>query len=133
MAAVRPQREQARVAVGGTQCAEAEKRKSFGMNQTELRVHALQIQQGPKRRIFTFAVDGKLLHRFAGVSRVRRGSAGELAGYQRSEVLSHTSEIRGYLESANPMIPNALVIAFDDRVRFEPFQAESSPSFVTPG
>jgi DGQHR domain-containing protein len=104
------------------------------MNQTELRVHSLRIQQGPKRCIFMFAVDGKLLHRFAGVSRVRRGSAGDLAGYQRSEVLSHISEIRGYLESEDPMIPNALVVAFDDRVRFEPMpDTNISNTFVIPG
>jgi hypothetical protein len=35
-------------------------------------------------------------------------------------VLSHISEIRDYLESDNPMIPNAIVVAFDRRVRFEP-------------
>ena len=110
-------------------------RESSGMTHEKLRVPALQIQQGPNRRIFTFAVDGKLLHRFAGVSRVRRGSAGELAGYQRSEVLSHISEIRGYVESADPMIPNALVVAFDKRVSFEPAAGGSSSStpFVTPG
>jgi DGQHR domain-containing protein len=103
------------------------------MSNEELRVPALEIQQGPNRRIFTFAVDGKLLHRFAGVSRIRRGSAGELAGYQRPEVLSHISEIRGYLESEDPMIPNALVVAFDDRVRFEPATNEGTGSFVRGG
>lgn len=104
------------------------------MKQTELRVPALRIQQGVKRFIYTFAVDGKLLHRFAGVSRVRRGATGELAGYQRPEVLSHISEIRGYLESTNPMIPNALVVAFDERVRFESGVGKrQSESFVTPG
>src|SRR5205085_2239060 len=33
---------------------------------------------------------------------------------------SHIAEIRRYLESPHPMIPNAVVVAFDSRVRFEP-------------
>jgi DGQHR domain-containing protein len=35
-------------------------------------------------------------------------------------VRSHIAEIRTYLESARPMIPNAVVVAFDATVRFEP-------------
>ena len=38
-------------------------------------------------------------------------------------MLSHISAIRKYLESDDPMIPNALVIAFDKRVQFEPLPA----------
>jgi len=34
-------------------------------------------------------------------------------------VLSHISEIRRYLESDSPLIPNAVVLAVDSRVRFE--------------
>lgn len=86
---------------------------------TELRLPALEIRQGPRRVLYSFAVDGKLLPTFATVSRIRRGEEGYLRGYQRPEVLSHISEIRRYLESSDPMIPNAIVIAFDDRVRFE--------------
>ena len=41
-------------------------------------------------------------------------------GYQRLEVPSHAAESREYLESDNPMRPNAVVIAFDPTVRFEP-------------
>jgi hypothetical protein len=50
----------------------------------------------------------------------RRENQGEVCGYQRPEVLSHIAEIRKYLECSDPMIPNAVVIAFDERVRFEP-------------
>src|SRR5439155_1899061 len=50
----------------------------------------------------------------------RDHSNNELIGYQRPEVLSHISEIRRYIESENPLIPNAIVIAFDTSVRFEP-------------
>ncbi|MEJ8637433.1 DGQHR domain-containing protein DpdB [Streptomyces sp. MS2.AVA.5] len=84
----------------------------------ELRLPALEVRQGD-RRIYCFAVDGKKLHSFAAVSRVRRDDDSNLQGYQRPEVLSHIRGIRRYLESDNAMLPNALVLAFDENVRFE--------------
>jgi DGQHR domain-containing protein len=86
----------------------------------ELRVPALQLAQGPTREIYSFGVDGKLLHRFAAVSRVGRDDDAAIRGYQRPEVLSHINAIRAYIESETPMIPNGIVVAFDSRVRFEP-------------
>src|SRR5881392_2921633 len=86
------------------------------------RVPAIEIRQGPRRTLYSFAVDGKLLPAFTTISRIRRDEAATLFGYQRPEVLSHIAEIRRYLESQDPMIPNALVVAFDQSVRFEPFE-----------
>lgn len=87
----------------------------------ELRLPALEIQQSPGNVLYQFAVDGKQVPKFATVSRIRRGQEGGLSGYQRPEVLSHIAEIRKYLESAeSPRIPNAVVIAFDNRVTFQP-------------
>src|SRR6266566_3674435 len=85
----------------------------------ELRLPALRISQGPERTLFAFAVDGKVFPEFAAVSRVKRGDEGDVLGYQRPEVRSHIAEIRRYLESPSPMVPNAIVVAFDSRVRFE--------------
>ncbi len=65
---------------------------------------------------------------FAAVSRVRRGDFHKIQGYQRPEVLSHIDEIRRYLESDNPMLPNSLVIAFDRRVQFIPSRNGNSPA-----
>lgn len=86
----------------------------------ELRLHAIEVRQGPKRTLYSFAIDGKMLSEFTTVSRVRRPEASAIEGYQRPEVLSHIAEIREYLEAGDPMIPNAVVVAFDQRVRFEP-------------
>ena len=86
---------------------------------SELRIPAIEVRQSKQQVLYTFAVDGKLVHRFATVSRVRRDDAGQLSGYQRPEVLSHIDEIRNYVESQSPLIPNAIVLAFDSRVRFE--------------
>ena len=85
----------------------------------ELRLPALEIRQG-ERRLYQFAVDGKRLHEISTVSRIRRAEEGQISGYQRPEVLRHVKAIRTYLESPRALMPNALVVAFDSRVRFEP-------------
>lgn len=98
------------------------------------RFPALEIRQGSGRTIYSFAVDGKLLPEFATVSRVRRDGDSELQGYQRPEVRSHIAEIRSYVESESPLLPNAIVVAFDDRVWFEAAQVQAlDPSYVRIG
>ena len=92
----------------------------------ELRLPAIEVRQGSGRLLYSFAVDGKLVPTFATVSRIRRDDEKQINGYQRPEVLSHIAEIRNYLESDAPMIPNAVVIAFDKSVRFDP-AANSTP------
>jgi DGQHR domain-containing protein len=98
-----------------------------------LSLPALEVHQGDGRIIYSFAVDGKQLPSFAAVSRIHREGDAEVEGYQRPEILSHIASIRRYLESGSPMIPNALVIAFDKRVRFEPSPDVASASYVRPG
>ncbi|UJW28815.1 DGQHR domain-containing protein [Saccharothrix sp. AJ9571] len=91
---------------------------------TTLRVPALQLRQG-LRHIYCFGVDGKQLSRFAAVSRVRRDDNSALSGYQRPEALAHIRGIRRYLENSSAILPNALVLAFDNRVSFTPAQLTS--------
>ncbi|WP_196006164.1 DGQHR domain-containing protein DpdB [Citrobacter freundii] len=91
---------------------------------SEFRVPALRIRQGEKRQLFSLAIDGKQINKIAAISRIRRGEE-DLIGYQRPEVRSHIKEIQRYIESANPMIPNPVIIAFDQRVRFEPMLENS--------
>lgn len=89
------------------------------MTKYDLQLPALEIKQTPTRTLYTFAVDGKLLSRFTTVSRIHRDDDAQIGGYQRSEVISHIKAIQRYLESEDPVVPNALVVAFDGRVRFE--------------
>jgi len=99
----------------------------------ELRLPAIEVQQGTGQTLYAFAVDGKQVPCFATVSRIRRPN-GILEGYQRPEVHSHIAEIKRYVESPTPMIPNALVIAFDSRVCFIPdMPNDVHPSFTRPG
>src|SRR3954452_4590565 len=85
----------------------------------ELTLPALAIRQSSDRTLYSFAVDGKQLPRFAAVSRVHRTDRQQLDGYQRAESIAHVKTIRKYLESDDAILPNALVVAFDSRVRFE--------------
>lgn len=94
----------------------------------ELLLPALELRQGTAHRLYSFAVDGKLLPAFTTVSRLHQTNGNDIAGYQRPEVLSHIAEIRAYLESDNPVLPTSIVIAFDDTVTFEP--AKDSPPVV---
>ncbi|KND28582.1 MULTISPECIES: DGQHR domain-containing protein DpdB [Streptomyces] len=98
----------------------------------ELKLPALKVSQGSKE-IYCFAVDGKKLHDFAAVSRIRRDDEKQLQGYQRPEVLSHIRSIRRYLESDGAMLPNALVLAFDERVKFVPAARGGSVDYSVPG
>jgi DGQHR domain-containing protein len=95
-----------------------------------LRLPALQVRQTADSVLHSFAVDAKLIPRFASVSRLHRGNDHSVVGYQRREVRAHILEIKKYLESPDPLIPNAIVIAFDRRVTFEPLplQDPGSPS-----
>jgi DGQHR domain-containing protein len=93
---------------------------------TSIEVPAIEIKQGSNRYIYAFAVDGKRLHTFAQVSRLGRDSDEHIAGYQRPEVLSHIAEIRSYIESESPILPNAIVVAFDSKVAFRPLLAGAS-------
>ena len=62
-----------------------------------LRFPAIEYLQGPRRRLFCFVADGKLIHDFAAVSRLKR-EGDDLTGYQRPEVKTHVDQIRRYLE-----------------------------------
>src|SRR6266436_8080071 len=98
-----------------------------------LQLPALKIRQGDGSTLYSFAVDGKQLPFFATISRIHRDDDSEIQGYQRPAVLSHISAIRRYIESESPMIPNALVIAFDKRVHFTPLSDGPSTDYARPG
>jgi DGQHR domain-containing protein len=102
-----------------------------------LRVFALEARQGLDHVLYAFWVNGKAISSFAAVSRLRRMADANLEGYQRPEVLSHIADIRAYLDSLNPMLPNAIVVAFDPVLVFEPiadsFMENSPLGIARPG
>lgn len=101
----------------------------------QLQLPALEIKQGPNRCIYTFAIDGKHVDDIATVARIRRDNDTKLHGYQRPESLAHVAAIRRYLDTdPSPLLPNAIVIAFDERVRFQAdTTTDERPAFVRSG
>lgn len=95
-----------------------------------LQIPAIKFKQGSDRELYSFVVDGKSIPKFANIVRITRDqeNQNELFGYQRPEVFAHIKEIRRYLESDNPLMPNALVIAFERVVDFKAFQEQASNS-----
>jgi DGQHR domain-containing protein len=93
-----------------------------------LEIPAIRYRQGKGQYLYSFVIDGKAIPQFANIVRIGRDSeeTNELFGYQRPEVYSHIKEIRKYLESDNPLMPNALVIAFDKKVKFRAFKNDVS-------
>ncbi|MCU0983295.1 MAG: DGQHR domain-containing protein [Pirellulaceae bacterium] len=99
----------------------------------DLRLPALQIRQGKSRVIYSFAVDGKRLPEFTSISRIARDDRRLIQGYQRPEVLSHIAQIRQYVESEAPLLPNSIVVAFDQRVRFVPDRRQAASPYSSTG
>jgi DGQHR domain-containing protein len=91
----------------------------FIMKTNILKRPAIQIEQKNGRKLFAFGIDGKKLTEITQISRLGRGPDSGLVGYQRPEVVAHIGQIRSFLEADNAMLPNAIVVAFDSRVRFE--------------
>lgn len=84
---------------------------------------ALALTQNERTTIYAFAIDGKRLPDIASVARAGRDSEGQFVGYQRPEVKKRIREIRRYLESDFPMMPNAIVLALDTSVTFTATEA----------
>ena len=102
------------------------------MSRPELRLLALEARQG-NRSLYQFSIDGKKLAEISTVSRIHRDDEGQIGGYQRPEVQRHVNAIRDYMESPGAIMPNAIVIAFDSRVRFEPAPGVASTDDITAG
>lgn len=99
----------------------------------ELHLPAIRVLQGGGRHVYTFAANGKDVCEFSAVSRLRSGGLTDVIGYQRPEVVRHIDEIRRYLEGTAPILPNAVVLAFDSGVQFEADAGTSADSQVVRG
>lgn len=87
---------------------------------------ALSFRQSSNRRLFSFAANSNELSSFLTVTRIHRsGENHQILGYQRPEAISHIRKIRDYLVSDDSILPNALVVAFNDSVQFRPNSTDS--------
>lgn len=98
-----------------------------------LTVNALRLEQNAPGALFVFGVDGRLVHQFASVQLANRSADGVLVGYQRTRVERHIAEIHEYLESADSILPNAIVLALREQVAFEPTKGAMRNEWGTPG
>lgn len=92
------------------------------MSNNTMQIPAIEIRQGKGRPLYSFGIDGKKLLDIAQISRIGRNEDAKITGYQRPEVISHIKEIRAYLETETAILPNAIVVAFNTSVTFEPLK-----------
>ena len=74
--------------------------------------------QSPNVPIYMFALTADEIDQIAEISRVSRSESGELIGYQRPEVKKHVANIINYLNSPDPIFPNAIILSLSSRCRF---------------
>ncbi len=92
------------------------------VRRTVLCVNAIRVEQRADVPLFVFGINGRVIHRFAAVQFAHRARDGVLVGYQRERVARHIGEIFAYLSQDDALLPNAIVIAFDDKVSFVPLE-----------
>jgi DGQHR domain-containing protein len=85
-----------------------------------IRLNALRLKQHKDVPVYVFGIEGRIVHQIASVSYAERAKDGTLSGYQREAVKGHIKDIYEYLSGDAALLPNAIVVAFDERVRFAP-------------
>lgn len=86
--------------------------------QRALRRRALRIEQDPGHPLYMFSLTGSEILQIADVSRISRDDTGKLIGYQRPEVRKHVQDIVDYLNSAQVLFPNSVILALSSDVKF---------------
>lgn len=69
-------------------------------------------RQSAEHQVITIAAPARDILSFARIDRAGRDSDGALRGFQRPQIASHIREIRDYLQEANAVLPNPIVVAF---------------------
>lgn len=86
--------------------------------ESEIIVRALRTHQGDKIQVFAFFIYGSDITKIADISRIERDDGDILKGFQRSVIKSHVKSITEYLNSANALFPNAIILAMGKKVEF---------------
>jgi DGQHR domain-containing protein len=79
---------------------------------------ALSFRQNPDHEMFVFALRAHEVLSLASISRISRTEQEALIGYQRQEVRKHVEDILEYLNQDGALFPNALILAFNESVKF---------------
>lgn len=89
------------------------------MTQKGLERRALKVLQNEGTPLYLFALAAEEVDLIASVARIGRSEAGKLIGYQRPEKKKHVKQIQDYLDSADVLFPNGLILALPPEVRFK--------------
>ena len=102
------------------------------MKETEvISRRALLVKQHDSIPIYLFALTADELDQIADISRVERNDVGDLIGYQRPEVRRHIKNIVDYLDSDNPILPNAIVLSVNPSVKFTKSRGPNTDDGIT--
>jgi len=85
----------------------------------EIVVRALRTQQGKNVDVYAFFLYGSDVTKVADITRIERDDNDEVKGFQRREIKNHVRSIVDYLNSDNPLFPNAIIMALGDNVEFK--------------
>jgi DGQHR domain-containing protein len=75
--------------------------------------------QGSAGQVVCFAARPRDIARIARIERIGRDEDGKLRGFQRPRIASHIREIRDYLAKPEAILPNAIVLAFNEGVKLQ--------------
>ena len=89
------------------------------MSEKWLERKALKVLQNENTPLYLFTLAAEEVDLVADVARIGRDEAGRLIGYQRPEKRKHVKQIQDYLDSADVLFPNGLILALPPEVRFK--------------
>ena len=89
------------------------------MTADHLERRALRIEQAGPAPLYLFSLAAQDVADVADVARIGRDDAGRLIGYQRGEKRRHVDQILEYLNSAEPLFPNALIMALPTTTKWK--------------
>jgi DGQHR domain-containing protein len=87
---------------------------------------ALKILQNEDVPLYLFALAAEEVDLVADVARIARDEAGKLIGYQRPEKRRHVKQIQDYLDSADVLFPNGLILALPPEAKFRSSRGPST-------
>ncbi len=73
--------------------------------------------QGTAARVLCFTATARQIASIARIDRIGRDGSGDLRGFQRPQIATHIREIRDYLSTSEAILPNVIVLAFNEGVK----------------
>lgn len=100
------------------------------VKRNEIVVRALRTHQGNEVEVFAFFIYGSDITKIADITRISRDEGDELKGFQRSEIKNHVKAIVDYLNTADSLFPNAIILALGKDVEFRQSRGPNPDNLV---